>query len=76
MSEAEKIVGTSVFFGECWKTVLRTPRTRMRGMTFLNERIPKDIRSASRKAKDGGIYIGKLYAAIVNGRLIVEAYDP
>ena len=53
MQETERIVGTSVFFGECWKTILRTPRTRLRGITFLNEKIPKDIRAAERKAKDG-----------------------
>ena len=61
MTETEKIVGTSVFFGECWKTILRTPRTRLPGIKFVDSKIPKDITSASKKAKDGKIYVAKLY---------------
>ena len=68
-----------MFYGECWKTILRTPRTRARGIPFLNEKIPKDMRAAERKAKDGEIFISKLYQYQVviegTGTLIVESWN-
>jgi len=38
--KTEQIVGTSNFFGEIWKAILRTPRTRFAAIKYLKERIP------------------------------------
>lgn len=42
LTETEKIVGTSKFFGEVWKALLRTPRCRLSAMKFLDRRIPRN----------------------------------
>ena len=41
LAETEKIVGTSKFFGEIWKCMLRTPRCRVSAMKYLAKKIPK-----------------------------------
>jgi hypothetical protein len=41
--ETEKIVGTSEFFGEIWKAMLRTPRSRLSAIKYLDKRIPKTL---------------------------------
>ena len=43
--ETEKIVGTSEFYGEIWKAMLRTPRARLPAIRYLDKRIPKDWKS-------------------------------
>ena len=43
LSQAEQAVGTSEFFGEIWKAMLRTNRTRLSAIKYLEKRIPKDI---------------------------------
>ena len=48
--ETEQIVGTSKFFGEIWKAMLRTPRTRLSAIKFLVRKIPKDRQQASVEA--------------------------
>ena len=47
LAETEKIVGTSKFFGEIWKSMLRTPRARLSCIKFLVRKIPKDRQAAS-----------------------------
>jgi len=42
LMETEKIVGTSEFFGEIWKAMLRTPRSRHSAIKYLDKRIPKN----------------------------------
>lgn len=43
LGKTEKIVGTSEFYGEMWKAMLRTPRSRLSAIRYLDKRIPKDI---------------------------------
>jgi hypothetical protein len=74
--ETEKIVGTSAFIGEIWKTILRTPRTRLPGIKFLDRKVPKDVTTASRRAKDGQVYASNYYQVVVDGTLVVDYYDP
>lgn len=38
---AEEIVGTRIFFGTVWQTILKSPRTRMGGLKFIQRHIPK-----------------------------------
>ena len=38
--KTEKIVGSSNFYGEIWKAILRAPRTRAVALRYLKERIP------------------------------------
>ena len=42
LAKTEAIVGTSKFFGEIWKTILRTPRIRAVALKFLDKKIPKN----------------------------------
>lgn len=48
LAETEKIVGTSKFFGEIWKTIIRSPRCRLSGIKYLDRKIPKDIDTAKK----------------------------
>ena len=54
LGEAERIVGTSKFFGEIWKTMLRTPRCRLSAIKYLDRKIPKDIETAFKFANEEG----------------------
>lgn len=49
--KTEEIVGTSEFYGEVWKAMLRTPRTRLSAIKYMEKRIPKDIEAAKQAAK-------------------------
>jgi len=46
LQKTEKIVGTSEFYGEMWKAMLRTPRSRLSAIRYVDKRIPKDIKQA------------------------------
>jgi len=46
LTETEKIVGTSKFFGEIWKCMMRTPRCRVSSMKYLSKKIPKTPQQA------------------------------
>lgn len=48
LAETEKIVGTSKFFGEIWKTIIRCPRCRLPAMKYLDRKIPKDVETAQK----------------------------
>ena len=41
LAKTETTVGTSKFFGEIWKTILRTPRIRTGALKYLDRKIPK-----------------------------------
>lgn len=41
--QTEKIVGTSEFFGEIWKAMLRTKRSRYAAIRYLDKRIPINL---------------------------------
>jgi hypothetical protein len=59
LKKAETIVGTSEFYGEIWKTMLRTNRTRLSAIKYLEKRIPKDLETAKEMKRTGMIYISK-----------------
>ena len=46
LKQTESIVGTSEFFGEIWKAMLRTPRARQPAINYLNKRIPVNLENA------------------------------
>jgi hypothetical protein len=46
LERTESIVGTSEFYGEIWKAMLRTPRTRLSAIKYLEKKIPRDIEIA------------------------------
>ena len=46
MKKTEKAVGTSEFYGEIWKAMLRTNRTRLSAIKYLEKRIPRDLEGA------------------------------
>ena len=47
LHEVEKIVGTSKFYGEIWKTMLRSTRAREMAIKYLDIKVPKDIDEAA-----------------------------
>jgi hypothetical protein len=75
LAETEKIVGTSKFFGEIWKAMLRTPRARLSAIKFLVRKVPKDRSAAASMAREGKIHTSPYNLVIRNGTLIVEDYN-
>ncbi len=51
LKRTEQIVGTTEFYGEIWKAMLRTPRTRLSAIKYLDKRIPRDLEAARELAK-------------------------
>jgi hypothetical protein len=49
LDEAQKVVGTSRFFGEIWKTMLRSPKCCEPAIKYLDSKIPRNPRDASQK---------------------------
>ena len=47
LTRTEEIVGTSKFFGEIWKTMIRTPRVRLSAIKFLDRKIPRSPEAAA-----------------------------
>jgi hypothetical protein len=43
MLQTEKIVGTAKLYGEIWKTMLRSPRSRLTAIKYLEVKVPKNI---------------------------------
>jgi hypothetical protein len=43
LGETEKIVGTSEFYGEIWKAMLRTPRARLPAIKYMDKKIPRTL---------------------------------
>ena len=72
LAETEKIVGTSKFFGEIWKAMLRTPRARLSAIKFLVRKVPKDRSAAATMAREGKIHTSPYNLIIKEGKLIVE----
>ena len=50
LQRTEEIVGTSRFFGEIWKTMLKSPRARLSAIKFLDRKIPKTVQNAQQFA--------------------------
>lgn len=72
-------MGTSKFFGEIWKTMLRTPRARLSAIKFLDRKIPKSCKAAAAlvaPAQPGThqnrIQISRYNQVIKFGKMIVE----
>lgn len=59
LRKTEVNVGTSEFFGEIWKAMLRTTRTRLPAIRYLEKRIPRDLEGARELAKRDQIYISR-----------------
>jgi len=59
MKKTEKAVGTSEFYGEIWKAMLRTNRTRLSAIKYLEKRIPRDLESARELMKRDQIFISR-----------------
>jgi len=51
LRETEVVVGTSEFYGEMWKAMLRTPRARLSAIKYMDKRIPKNKEEAAQYAK-------------------------
>lgn len=64
LSETEKIVGTTKFFGEIWKAMLRTPRCRVSATKFLDRRIPKNPSAALKLIKESKVYLSPYHYEI------------
>lgn len=69
LAETEKIVGTTKFFGEIWKAMLRTPRCRLSATKFLDRKIPRNTQLALKLIKEGKIYISPYHYEIKLGRV-------
>lgn len=46
LKDTEKIVGTSEFYGELWKAMLRTPNVRLSVIKYLSRHLPKNLEEA------------------------------
>ena len=57
LRKTENIVGTSEFYGEIWKAMLRTPRTRQSAIKYLDKRIPRDLEAAKELARKRQIFM-------------------
>lgn len=67
--ETEKIVGTSKFFGEIWKTIIRSPRCRLSAFKYLDRRIPKDVETATKlTAESKCCFVAKYSMVVKNGK--------
>jgi hypothetical protein len=64
--ETEKIVGTSEFYGEIWKAMLRTPRARLSAIRYLDRKSPQNLKVAREIRDRRGIYISDYTIKIVN----------
>jgi hypothetical protein len=59
LRKTEMAVGTSEFYGEIWKAMLRTNRTRLSAIKYLDKRIPKDLDAAIELKKKDLISISR-----------------
>ena len=60
--ETERIVGTSCFYGEIWKTMLRSPKCRLEAIKYLHKKIPKS-------PKDSGVYHPSRSLLVTEGKI-------
>ena len=66
LKETELIVGTSEFYGEVWKAMLRTPRARLSAIRYLDKHIPSNLKKAQELRDKNHIYISEYTIKIVN----------
>lgn len=65
-------MGTSEFYGEIWKAMLRTPRARLPAIKYLDKRIPKNLRQAQELVQKKRIYSAEYTIKIVNHEVTIE----
>jgi len=68
----EAIVGTSEFYGEIWKAMLRTPRARLSAIRYLDKRIPKNLKLARDQRDRNLVYIPEYTIKIINHEVTLE----
>jgi len=66
LKKTEVIVGTSEFYGEVWKAMLRTPRSRLSAIRQLDKRIPKSLEQAKEFRDRDMIHISDYTIKIIN----------
>jgi hypothetical protein len=72
LQETEKIVGTSEFYGEMWKAMLRTPRSRLSAIRQLDKRIPKSLDYAREFRDKAMIHISDYTIKIINREVSLQ----
>jgi len=72
LKETEIIVGSSEFFGEIWKAMLRTPRARLSAIRYLDKRIPATLKKACDLRDKHGIFISNYTIKIVNREVVLR----
>jgi hypothetical protein len=72
LSETERIVGTSVFYAEIWKCLLRAPRCRLSAIKYLNEHIPKELDNFD---GEKNVHLTRFTIKVQNRQVILEE-DP
>jgi hypothetical protein len=68
-------VGTSEFYGEIWKAMLRTPRARLSAIRYLDKRIPKNLKQAKDLRDKNLIHATEYTIKIINHEVILEKDD-
>jgi hypothetical protein len=49
LNQTENIVGTRMFYGTVWMTLMRSSRTRIGGFKYIEKFIPKNIEAAKKR---------------------------
>ena len=68
-------MGTSEFYGEIWKAMLRTPRARLPAIRYLDKRIPKNEKFARDLHSRGGISLSDYTIKIIEHQVVIDP-DP
>lgn len=76
LSKTEEIVGTSEFYGEIWKAMLRTPRTRLSAIKYLEKKIPRDLDAVKKLEKSMGYIKISRFSVKINKGLVILTKDP
>lgn len=76
LAKTEEAVGTTEFYGEIWKAMLRTTRTRLSAIKYLEKRIPKDLDQARSMAKLQQIYPSKYIIRVCEQKVTLVRDDP
>lgn len=68
LKKTEQIVGTKMFYGTIWMTLLRSSRTRIGGLKYIDKNIPKDESYKKRK-----VYPVRMTIKCIQQQLIIES---
>lgn len=75
LRETEMIVGTSEFYGEMWKAMLRTPRARLSAIKYLDKRVPKNKEEAAQYAKANKMFVSDYTIQIINLEVVLKKHE-